>query len=448
MDTEYYSKQILFKNMSKFCPDVADSLIEFSNSSINDYANYIWSKVLLSDSKISQNSRSHLYNVLFNEVEEQLDFSHANEALAEFIKIPVLQTGPHCQLLVERSRFYSAIFSLIGLNSIGHKYCFLENCSTVSFTEKANTGPGWITFHDTSINVFGLSRRTLLKSSVYAYNAPLSFELNPTLGKIKINKINLLLKELKELIGSEKFNSATKAFNKANHTLWRSWDKFKEFYPIFLDEYFFVKLLLSHLSDSNSIVYRILNDCNYYNKILSNIKDEAKLPTGSKIPHQTEFFWTIRKKKIHALVINDGKIFNENHIDELCFDFNITNIKKGLKEGILIPDAFMIILMLSILPNVRIVGGSRQIAYYSPFQRVFMDILNEKNDDELGLKEYLQKNFNSAWGATVLDENEDVSDLLIDYPSGQQLEFLIKKFSQQSLVSTTKKFKILNQSFC
>ena len=61
---------------------------------------------------------------------------------------PVLQTGPHCLLLIEPDAFYTHLFSLLGLQAHVREWYITYHASTVSFSEKAKKGPGWLWLQD------------------------------------------------------------------------------------------------------------------------------------------------------------------------------------------------------------------------------------------------------------------------------------------------------------
>lgn len=172
----------------------------------------------------------------------------ARNASLQILASPVLQTGPHCLLLIEPDAFYTHLFSLLGLKAHGRKWHISYSVSTTSFIEAAKKGPGWLQLESEPLNLFGLSRRRMDGCSICCLNGPYHFALTNPKGEAAPNaSAARLLGDLH----SDEFPSAAEAIKAANQVLWRR--KFASPVNLLqLDDFDIADLVADHLEDVQS----------------------------------------------------------------------------------------------------------------------------------------------------------------------------------------------------
>lgn len=432
-DPNKYCIDDVYKKMRAVCPEIVDSVLGMIDGSVADYAQQLWSDVPICQANISDNARNHLHNQLKIELNEQLGSALAQDALKSFIRKPILQTGPHCQLLFDKCNLFSAIFSLMGIKGVSSKFYFLSNCATTTMELRPKVGPCWLNYYDTNINLFNLSRVKRKSTSTYCLNEDLTFVMKPDFGEVNTDEVKRFYEKYKPLIDTKHFCSATSAFNYTNRVLWKFWDNEENFNPVFLDEAVYSKLLISHLKDKNSFIYKIFNNFSLQSKIITQIKIETDQPWGSMIPTQTDFLWYLGDNKIKPLKFTHDSIEILEEGISYTINNDIESIIDALENNRVIPNIFVIIAMVSLLPNSRLVGGLHQAAYYPALQRALISILDEHIEDENILKKYLSTNYNNAWGTHVLEEPGEILDILNEASDGFQIPYMINKYSNFSL---------------
>lgn len=65
----------------------------------------------------------------------------AEQASRQMAALPVMQSGPHCHLLIEPDAFYTHLFSGLGLTAHGQRWHICYSSSTVKFVEKSKRDP-------------------------------------------------------------------------------------------------------------------------------------------------------------------------------------------------------------------------------------------------------------------------------------------------------------------
>ncbi|WP_429819948.1 hypothetical protein [Ensifer sp. B1-9] len=310
---------------------------------------------------------------------------------------PVLQTGPHCLLLLEPDAFYTHLFSLLGLNAHGCRWHITYHASTVSFTEKAKKGPGWFTLENEALNVFGLPRSRLDSFSVCGLNGPFRFALSNGKGDLAPNDAAAAL--LAQLPSGE-FASAADAIRAANQTLWRA----KLPFPIKLlqlDDFDIADLVADHLDDAGSwMSARFIGN----GKVAENILDAMDRlnigPWQGWIRRTTDFFWRMEKGRIIPLRLEDSTL-RASGPSNFEMQFLPDSIAAALRQRAIVPSLFTVFLVLSMLPGVRALGGCRQTIYY-PLMRYLTAIGLERSGNLDLLTELRGDDRPGLWGHRIL----------------------------------------------
>ncbi|RVO23530.1 hypothetical protein CN071_31305 [Sinorhizobium meliloti] len=325
------------------------------------------------------------------------DLEEARRAGIQLMASPVLQTGPHCLLLIEPDAFYTHLFSLLGLNANGREWYITYHASTVSFSEKAKKGPGWLWIEDGPLNVFGLRRSRMDSFSICGSNGPYRFAFSNAKGDPAPNtSAARLLAELP----SDEFASAADAIKAANQTLWRG----KLPSPIKLlqlDDFDIADLVADHLDDAGSWMSAgFIADGKAAESILHAMDRLNVGPWRGWVRRTTDLFWRMEKGRIVPLRLQDNALrAPAPSVFELKFQPD--NIAAALRQRAIVPSLYTVFLVTSILPGVRALGGCRQTIYY-PLMRYITAVGLEQSGNFDLLTELRGDDRPGLWGHRVL----------------------------------------------
>ncbi|MDE3857456.1 hypothetical protein [Sinorhizobium meliloti] len=325
------------------------------------------------------------------------DLEEARRAGIQLMASPVLQTGPHCLLLIEPDAFYTHLFSLLGLNANGREWYITYHASTVSFSEKAKKGPGWLWIEDGPLNVFGLRRSRMDSFSICGSNGPYRFAFSNAKGDPAPNaSAARLLAELP----SDEFASAADAIRAANQTLWRG----KLPSPIKLlqlDDFDIADLVADHLDDAGSWMSAgFIADGKAAESILHAMDRLNVGPWRGWVRRTTDLFWRMEKGRIVPLRLQDNALrAPAPSVFELKFQPD--NIAAALRQRAIVPSLYTVFLVTSILPGVRALGGCRQTIYY-PLMRYITAVGLEQSGNFDLLTELRGDDRPGLWGHRVL----------------------------------------------
>ncbi|KAA1183892.1 hypothetical protein FP026_07680 [Rhizobium tropici] len=348
------------------------------------------------------------------------DRPQAREAADQLTAAPVIQTGPHCHLLIEPDAFYTHLFSLLGLNAHRLRWHIWYGASTVKFIEKAKKGPGWLDLDNEVINVFGLSRSRMDADSLCGSNGIYRFLLS---GSERGVGANASAARLKAILPSKGFISAAEAIKAGNQALWaRSFPG--QIRLLQLDDIDVADLVADHLEDTESWLWKCLGgDAACATAILQAIDELDAGPWKGWIRRTTDLFWGLAGGRIYPLRLKDGALSNvkASRPDVM---FEPMSIAAALRQRRIVPSLFMTFLVISFLPGTRVLGGCRQVVYYPLMRHVLATALGKTGKADLlnSLRADIRP---GVWGHRVLKphngypfaelENETVMDLLEIY---------------------------------
>jgi len=216
----------------------------------------------------------------------------ARSAGDQLMASPILQTGPHCLLLVEPDAFYTHLFSMLGLSAHCREWYITYHASTVSFAEKAKKGPGWLWLEREPLNVFGLPRSRMDSFSILGSNGPYGFALSSAESK---PAPNVSAADLLAELPSEEFASAADAIGAANQMLWRR--KFPSSIKLLqLDDFDIADLFADHLDDGGSWLSADFIGNGAVAESILNAMDRLNAgPWQGWVRRTTDFFWGLEK---------------------------------------------------------------------------------------------------------------------------------------------------------
>ena len=350
----------------------------------------------------------------------------ARSAGLHILASPVLQTGPHCLLLIEPDAFYTHLFSLLGLGAHGRKWYVSYCVSTTSFMEAGKKGPGWLQLEGESLNLFGLPRRRMDGRSICCLNGPYRFRLTNPRGEAAPNaSAARLLADLPPDV----FPSAAEAIKVANQGLWRG--KFASPVRLLqLDDFDIADLVADHLEDARSwMSMNFVGDGTVAKCVLDAIDGLNAGPWSGWVRRTTDLFWRMEHDKVVPLRL-ERDVLKSSGSSPFEVQFRPDDLAEALRTRAILPSLFTVFLVMSILPATRVLGGCRQTTYY-PLMRHLASIGFERSGTH-GLLEALQQDYRPGlWGHRVLKPAD--GDPLVELELAGGITLLVSKYAQLSL---------------
>jgi hypothetical protein len=324
----------------------------------------------------------------------------AEQASRQIASSPVMQTGPHCHLLIEPDAFYTHLFSVLGLTAHARRWHICYGSSTVKFIEKSKKGPGWLRLDGEAVNVFGLPRSRMDPYSVCGFNGPYRFTLA---GQNGGEPANAAAARLKAILPDKDFPSAAEAIKAANQTLWQ-----RSFPPslglLQFDDIDVADLVAEHFEDPTSwLSARFAGDGLFAESVLRALDQLNTGPWEGWVRQTTDFFWGLEEGRIFPLRLQAGVLSGGS--SSICMKFDPANIASLLRQRKLVPNLLMTFLVTSILPGVRVLGGCRQTVYYPLMRHLVATALESLGDRDL-LDALRADERPGMWGHRVLRPKE------------------------------------------
>ena len=353
----------------------------------------------------------------------------ARSASLELTASPVLQTGPHCLLVLEPDAFYTHLFSLLGLQSGGRRWHITYAGSTMSFKESAKKGPGWLRLEGEPLNLFGLPRSRMDGRSICCFDGPYQFALSNSAGTEAPNgSAKRLLTELPPSL----FPSAAEAIKAANGKLWRSYFG-SSANLLQLDDFDVAGLIADHLEDPNSWLYKFFI-AERLAPLLPNAIDRLNEgPWRGWVRRSTDYFWYVGSERVLPLALDDGWLKSTESPDILV-EFSPNNIASAIRDRKFLPTLFLAFLVLSILPGIRALGGCRQ-PIYLPLLRYLAAVCVERSRDGDLLNVLREDDLPGMWGHRVLRPN--AGDPFHDVEAFGGISGLLENYGGQPLLEAS-----------
>lgn len=350
----------------------------------------------------------------------------AEQASRQIAVSPIMQTGPHCHLLIEPDTFYTHLFSALGLTAHAHRWHICYSSSTVKFIEKSKKGPGWLALDGEVVNVFGLSRSRMDPYSICGFNGPYRLTLAGSDGS---EPANVAAARLRAILPDRVFPSAAEAIKAANQVLWR------RSFPLSLgllqfDDIDVADLVAEHLEDPTSwLSSRFASDGLFAERILRAIDRLNIGPWRGWVRQTTDFFWGLENGRIFPLHLHDG-VLSGGTRSACRVNFDPENIAASLRQRKLVPNLLMTFLVTSILPGVRVLGGCRQIVYYPLMRYLVASALDSSDDREL-LDALRADERPGLWGHRVLRPKD--SSPFVEIEESEKALEVVARYGARSL---------------
>ncbi|MCW8470492.1 hypothetical protein OQJ19_07470 [Fluoribacter gormanii] len=433
--------------METICPSVIADLKANWNDTLSSYIKQLWQKPISCVSPIARQSRAKFYSTLKLFFGSQpIYFEHA---FSEFDRYPILQTGPHCQLYTNEIDFNAVLMSWIGSQLHQVKHMFILNSITRTLQWSKRQGPGWLNLKHDVINLFALTPKQMSKLSVCSPYPGLTY-CRDNFTQYLNQSNDFERKGIEKLLTSiepKKYEGFIPAFTLANQNLLRQCDHAQEIQPLILNDHFTSLLVAEHLRDPDGVIYHLI----FSTKQRSKLKHLANLLMHEKnhvfLKQGTEYFWGVRNNKIRALRIEDNFLKEEtNDISkQLKIPLAPQSICEALVNGQLIPNIFLSFIVLCLMPQIRVLGGTRQIAYLPLIQKIFSQLLNPDILEEREFLQELLSNDLNAWGTNFIQDTSTPLEWLGRLPQGKELSSLSTYYLDKSVAEITQELAIFKE---
>ncbi|RUM20067.1 hypothetical protein EFQ99_30430 [Rhizobium vallis] len=351
----------------------------------------------------------------------------ASYIAAEIANAPVMQAGPHLHLLIEPDAYYTHLFSLMGLNAHRRSAYVSYAVSTVKFVERGRKGPGWLKLGGDAINVFGLSRSQMIPYSVLAQNGPYRFALK---NVDRVHGDGGLVARLRSELPRGEFSSAALAIKQANASLWqRYFDPGIDFLQIDDDDV--ADLVVEHLLDKSSWLARnLFGKGGFVPCLLSATEALADGHWQGWFKNTTDLFWGSDHGHLFPLRLADSRL-EARGVEGFSLEFTADAVIEALQSRKIIPNLYLMFIVMAILPGVHVLGGSRHTVYYPLMRYVFCRALAMTGDCELRTTIAADRK-PGIWGHRVLLEDaEPFSEL--DMLGPRTIQAVLRKYGSLSL---------------
>ena len=429
--------------LSLLCPEVVRDIEQNWNAPVSDYARHLWRPVARPASGPAIAARSILRDVLHQRLAAIMQPEEVGKALDEFEHIPVIQSGLHCLLLMDRITFDALLLAWLGGVETGLSAFVGFMGTTMTMETVGQEGPGWLDVGDDKVNLFGMGRHKLCRKSVCAA------------GPVSLNKRAL------EAVGDETdarswlgtllasqdkvFATAADALTELNGDLVADWDRSGMARPVFIDDRLAASAMARHLDDDGSLLSRLLFEPARRQRLDHALQKAALGPFGRFLPNATDYFWGIREERVRKLVLENGRLIEADRPHGVSIPFERLHLRQALLDGVLLPNLFLMFLVLAILPRVRVVGGLRQIGYVALFHSILLNALDESAPEERDLAAELAVREN-AWGMRVIDEQISVREQLAGLPEGALFPDLLRQYRLRTFAETTDDLKLVREN--
>jgi len=418
--------------LERYCPEVAAEIDAGLQEPLRAYAARLFRPVPPPATRHARAARAHFLSELRAAVEAVAPGAAA-AAEREFLARPVIQSASHCQLLLDRSSFYAALVSRMGVLATAGSFLVSYQCATNTLESRPGKGPGWVSAGDARFNVFGLSRRRLARSSVCGVAGPLRLVLQPAGdGRGASAPGYEYVRRVGAGLAGRVFQNAPEAFAAANQALWSRWDHGGRTRLITFTDEMSGRVLCRHLEDEESPIGRLLLEPRRREALRQALRREAE-QVAPFLTLGTDHFWLLREGRIRRLREREGRLEERDGGDGFRLPLERRAILDGLRGGRLVPNLFWHFMVAGIVPQFRMLGGQHQICYYPAFRRAAIAALGPAEDEAALRSELAACRREHGWILHVIEDAEHPADVLARLEEGRQLEALDRAFGGCSL---------------
>ncbi|AGS26463.1 hypothetical protein [Rhizobium etli] len=417
-------------------------LRQFQQASLNDYAKAAFSVGSDRSGCVARNQAMSLLRSRVGAVAQRQGYSAGavSSFQTEIESAPVLQSGPHLHLLIEPDAFYTHLFSLMGLRAHGRTSYISYACSTVKFVERGRKGPAWLQVDGDAVNVFGLSRSKMIPYSILGRNGWYRFHLQ---NVDRPGGDSEAISCLRDLLPRGEFQSAAEAIKAANLCLWeRYFDSEVDFLQ--LDDSDVADLVADHLSDGLSwLRASLIDDRAFAMRLIHCVDLLADTPWRGWLKNSTHFFWGCTEGRLFPLWL-DGRVLRSKSTEDVRVEFSPESLVEALKTGQIVPNLLLMFIVTSILPGVRVLGGSRHTIYYPLMRWAFCEALRSDHYDTKLLDALSEDQRPGVWGHRIISRACEPFSLLNAVGRGG-IATLLEQLGKMSIIDACGPFSSFTQ---
>ncbi|CAN7768999.1 hypothetical protein LJR245_007437 [Rhizobium leguminosarum] len=289
---------------------------------------------------------------------------------------PAIFTGPHCSLLVSIPTFISNCLALRLARIRENTTAIVYACSTVSLQSKNGVGPGWVEFKGMRHNIFNVGRKIRDTTVVCAANGSWSFESLQSSGHSEVRSIG---EQLSGICGS----SPEEAILRANNALIGGNSVGKEGVRLAtITDNHVGRLIGKHLA-VDGLISDILLDKLVRRRLLDAIETAGR-EFRSIFPGSTDLFWVIDGGKRFSGKIIGDQITVPGSPKKLAFCLTREELIRSLNERTIVPNLFLVFVVLCILPSCICFGGHRQMVYVKIFKEILKNTIPHRSQRLFG----------------------------------------------------------------
>lgn len=433
----------LLAALALLCPEVTQDIENHWDEPVTSYAGHLWRPTIAPLSRIGTEARAILREALCRHLGPTMAHQGMEAALGAFDHAAAIQTGLHCQLLLDRKTFDAFVLSWLGAVENRLSAFLVFSGTTMTMETVGREGPGWLDTGADKVNLFGMGRHKLSRRSVCA-TGPVSLNkqaleaISQTMSGTPW--VGTLLRRADEV-----FASAADALTAINADLARAWDHLPLARPIFIDDRFAAMVLACHLEDKDSIPSKLFADPHRRRRLEHALQLASNGPFGGFLPGGTLHFWGVRDRRVRKLGVEQDRLVELERPHGLSIPLDRPRLRQALLDGELLPNLFLVFLVLAILPRVRAMGGLRQIGYVPLFQAVLLAALDNEAPDERELATDLTLREN-GWGMHVIDEPLPVLGQLAGLPATDILPQLYRHYRHRTLGDVTRNLMVIDEN--
>ena len=408
MDEHLYR---VVRMMNSVCPRVASDIREFYDEPVRAYAAHCFAEPNRITSKISNRYRHVVAEALRTQNQQLYGTADYDAMIDEHIArgFPLL-TAPHCQLYWDPMAFWAFMLAWVGTLEIKRTLVPIFNTATVTLS----SGAGFLATSAGRCNILNVGSSKLAKISV-CY-APRDMRFNPCAfekaADVADESERRIIKHVQAHITKEASDFADLT-NRINASLMTSLtDKDLKILPF--DEALVARVLITLIRTPDEIVWPMLFTETGRTRWKRAIEKVREYPCGVFISTNTELFWARRNNRICRLrLLNDTLIPADEDKARLApIRLEPETIMERLHRSELIPGLFLCFLVISLLPQLPAIGGTRQIGYLEAFILILKELLDQKETDQETKISELMNTRLSYWGAKVIENKPEILQIL------------------------------------
>lgn len=405
--TERFTPPAMLDVIGRLAPQTAREVRQFWSASVSDFAAH--HAVPRTSPQCAIALRS--FEILATALDEALETHSGPSAPSAMLRDrPLIQSGPHCELPVDRHSFFAFWFFTMATRIASVPASLAFTTSNVTLEKRSRFGPGWLTAGEHSINLFGLTRKLLSSASANTPIAGLTLDVTALENAISASPDAEWATFLRLLSGVSDQACLYRPRDFLLKSIDRLWTLSSASPSLScFDEDVTARAIELHLGWVDSPVSQLLLDPSRHEAFLRARDRAIREDVGGFMRWSTDLFWGIRKNRLRPLRVVGGRLVECVDTQGIDVPLTDTAIAENLRNGVLRPDLFLSMAVLSILPRVTVLGGPRQLGYYAFVENVWLETLEMSNTRESSLRQEIAAVSCCAWGMCIVDRTIDAA---------------------------------------